>query len=118
MRDVHRVFADRVRLLLEEDEPTFGTWDQDALADERDYGLPDPAEVGTALVERAAEAAAVYASVPEDRWARTGRRVADGTSTPFTVESIGRYHLHDVVHHLWDVSITPGPDPARQPSRT
>ena len=25
----------------------------------------------------------------------------------FTVETIGRYHLHDVVHHLWDVSITP-----------
>ena len=26
--------------------------------------------------------------------------------TVFTVETLGRYHLHDVVHHLWDVRPT------------
>ena len=62
-------------------------------------------------MERAAEAAAVYASVAGDQWQRTGRR---SNGSAFTVESIGRYHLHDVVHHLWDVSITPSPTP---PSR-
>ena len=41
-----------------------------------------------------------------DQWQRTGRR---SNGSAFTVESIGRYHLHDVVHHLWDVSITPAP---------
>lgn len=104
VRDVHRVFAERVRLMLDRDDPEFDSWDQDATAVEEVYGEQDPAEVGTALVERAADAASVYASVHSDQWQRTGRR---GNGAAFTVESIGRYHLHDVVHHLWDVSITP-----------
>ena len=76
VRDVHRIFAERVRLMLDEDDPEFDNWDQDATADEEEYGLQDPASVGTELVERAAEAAAVYASVPDDEWQRTGRRKA------------------------------------------
>jgi hypothetical protein len=42
-----------------------------------------------------------------DQWERPGRR-SDGAR--FTVESIGRYYLHDIEHHLWDVtgSRTPG----------
>jgi hypothetical protein len=43
----------------------------------------------------------VYDSVSDDAWSRPGRR---SNGTVFTVESIGRYHLHDVVHHLWDVT--------------
>ena len=35
-----------------------------------------------------------------DRWDRSGRR-SDGAR--FTVASLGRYHLHDVEHHLYDV---------------
>jgi hypothetical protein len=113
VRDVHRIFAERVRLMLEQDDPEFDNWDQDATAAEQEYGLQDPAVVGTELVERAAEAAAVYASVTGEQWQRTGRRRAgQGDGSAFTVETIGRYHLHDVVHHLWDVSITPGPDTA------
>jgi hypothetical protein len=114
VRDVHRIFAERVRRMLDEDSPEFDNWDQDATAVEEDYSLQDPAEVATELVERAAEAAAAYASVADDGWQRTGRRkAAEGGAgqgnADFTVESIGRYHLHDVVHHLWDVTITPAP---------
>ena len=39
-----------------------------------------------------------------DQWQRTGRR---SNGSAFTVETLGRYHLHDVVHHLWDVGVTP-----------
>jgi hypothetical protein len=106
VRDVHRLFAERVRLMLDEDAPGFDNWDQDATAEQEGYGEQDPGEVGTALVERAAEAAAVYASVSGEQWQRAGRR---STGSQFTIETIGRYHLHDVVHHLWDVSITPSP---------
>ena len=111
VRDVHELFAKRVRLMLDEDDPTFENWDQDATAVEQDYGLQDPSEVGTALVERAAEVAAVYASVEGDQWQRTGRR---SNGSLFTVETMGTYHLHDVVHHLWDVtrSAEPSPVPA------
>ncbi len=106
VRDVHELFAQRVRRMLDEDDPTFENWDQDAAAVEGEYDLQQPGDVGPALVERAAEAAAVYASVEGDQWQRPGRR---SNGSQFTVQSIGVYHLHDVVHHLWDVSISPRP---------
>jgi hypothetical protein len=106
VRDVNRLFAGRVRLMLDQDGPTFDAWDQDAVAEEEEYGLQDPATVGTELVESAAEAAALYASIAGDQWQRSGRR---SDNVAFTVEAMGRYHLHEVVHHLWDVSIGPGP---------
>ena len=109
VRDVHALFAERVRLMLDQDDPTFANWDQDATAVEQAYDLQDPADVGIELVERAAEVAAVYAGVEGEQWQRTGRR---SNGSVFTVETIGRYHLHDVVHHLWDVSITPDRAPA------
>ena len=112
VRDVHRLFAERVQLMLDRGRPRVrrtGTRTRPPL--EEVYGEQDPGEVGTALVERAAEAAAVYASVEDDQWQRTGRR---SNGSRFTVETIGRYHLHDVVHHLWDVSITPS-QPAENP---
>ena len=92
--------------MLDEDDPTFENWDQDATAVEQAYDLQEPGTVGTELVERAAEVAAVYASVEGDQWRRTGRR---SNGSLFTVESMGVYHLHDVAHHLWDVSISPNP---------
>ncbi len=104
VRDVHRILTERARLILDQEDPEFDSWDQDASAIEEVYGEQDAAEVGTALVERAAEAAAVYAAVEGEQWQRAGHR-ADGWSV--TVESLGRIHLHEVVHHLWDVSITP-----------
>jgi len=100
VRDVHAVFADRVRSVLEEDEPRFAGWDQDDAAVEGRYDLQDPAEVAADLIEAAAAVAAAYASVPDRDRGRGGAR-SDGAA--FTVETLGQYHLHDVVHHLWDV---------------
>lgn len=42
----------------------------------------------------------LYDGVPTEAMDRTGFR-SDGSA--FTVGSIARYHLHDVVHHAWDV---------------
>ena len=107
VRDVHELFAERVRLMLDEDDPTFENWDQDATAVEQAYDLQDPGTVGTELVERAAEVAAVYASVEDDQWQRTGRR--SNGSRVHRRDASGVYHLHDVVHHLWDVSTSAEP---------
>jgi hypothetical protein len=104
VRDVHEVFAERVRLMLEQEAPKFANWDQDQTAVERRYDEQDPAVVAVELVERAAEAAAAYARVGPDQWQRAGHR---SNGSAFTVETLGRYHLHDVVHHLWDVGVTP-----------
>ena len=61
----------------------------------------DPAVVAGELTAAGAELASLFAGVSGDGWERTGRR-SDGAS--FTVDSIGRYYLHDIEHHLWDVS--------------
>jgi hypothetical protein len=45
--------------------------------------------------------AAAVDAVSGDEWERTGVR-RDGAR--FTVDSFSRYFLHDIEHHLWDVT--------------
>ena len=100
VRDVHRIFGDRLQLMLSDDNPEFQNWDQDVTAVEDAYGSQDPAVVASELVAAADAVATTYASVSGDEWLRPGRR---SNGSVFTVDTIGRYHLHDVVHHLHDV---------------
>ncbi|MDN4174159.1 maleylpyruvate isomerase N-terminal domain-containing protein [Nocardioides sp. SOB77] len=100
VRDVHRVFAERVALVLGEDGVRFENWDQDATAVEDRYDLQDPATVRVELLAAAEVAAAAYDAVPDDAWARRGVR---SNGSAFTLDTLARYHLHDLVHHLWDV---------------
>lgn len=100
VRDVHRVFAERLHLMLTEDEPLFPNWDQDATAAADRYDLQDPGRVADELADAAAALAAGFAAVRPDQWHRAGRR-SNGSS--FTVTTLGQYFLHDVVHHLHDV---------------
>jgi hypothetical protein len=102
VRDVHRVYGERLRLMLEQDDPQFANWDQDATAVEDRYDAQDPTVVSVELVEAAADVAALYATVADDQWDRPGRR---SNGSVFTVETLGRYHLHDVVHHLHDIGL-------------
>jgi SAM-dependent methyltransferase len=101
VRDVHRVFAGRVHQMLTEDAPSFANWDQDATAVAQEYAAQDPAVVGPELLVAATAVAERYAAVPPGAWPRRGFR-SDGSE--FTVESLGRYHLHDVVHHVHDIA--------------
>ena len=103
VRDVHLIFGERLDLMLEQDEPTFANWDQDVTAVEERYDLQDPAVVGPELVAAAEAVAARYDAIrdaPEETWARRGLR---DNGSEFTVDSIARYHLHDVLHHSHDV---------------
>lgn len=100
VRDVHRVFAERVALMLAEDQPHFDNWDQDETARAARYAEQDPATVDVELVEAAGHAAGVYATVTP---ATAGRRGVRSDGSEFTVESLGLYHAHDVLHHVHDV---------------
>jgi DinB superfamily len=100
VRDVFTVFRGRVELMLDRDGVAFANWDQDATAVAERYDLADPAEVAAALGDNAERLAAVFDAVPPAAWAHEGYR-SDGAR--FTVESIGRYLLHDPIHHLHDV---------------
>ena len=100
VRDVHRVFGERLRLMLAEDDPLFANWDQDETAVRERYAEQDPARVAEELTAAADAVAAAYDAVPGDAWDRRGRR---SNGSHFTVATLGRYHLHDVVHHAYDV---------------
>jgi len=100
VRDVHRVFNERVRLMLAQDEPRFANWDQDATAVADNYGAQDPATVAGELAAAAGAAADSYAGVPADAWHRRGLR---SNGSQFTIASLALYHLHDIVHHAHDV---------------
>lgn len=100
VRDVFRLYRERVELMLAEDDPLFDNWDQDAAAVTDRYDEQDPRTVVTDLVEAAEQLAMVLAQVRKDQWGRPGRR-SDGAS--FRLATISRYMAHDPVHHLWDV---------------
>ena len=100
VRDVFAVFHGRVELMLETDGVAFENWDQDATAVAERYDLADPPEVAATLSDNAERLAEAFSSVPDTAWTHCGVR-SDGSR--FTVESIGRYLLHDPIHHLHDV---------------
>lgn len=101
VRDVFRIFRERLELLEAQDDPLFSNWDQDATAIAERYGEQDPAVVGADLVAAGEALAAAFGAVPADRRDRPGRR-SDGSV--FTVETLARYLVHDPIHHLHDVS--------------
>ena len=100
VRDVHRVFTERLALMLTEDDPLFANWDQDETAVAERYDLQSAPVVAQELAAVAEAAAAAYERVTGDQWDRPGRR---SNGSVFTVTTLGRYQLHDVVHHRWDL---------------
>lgn len=103
VRDCCRIYDERLRLMLTQDDPRYPNWDQDATAVEDDYAAQDPAAVAAELGQAAEALANRFAQVSGDQWRRTGSR-SDGAH--FTVESFVRYFLHDPVHHLYDATRT------------
>jgi DinB superfamily len=101
VRDVHRVYAGRVGRMLDEDDPHYENWDQDATAVEQGYAEQDPSVVAAELAAAGDVLGERFAGVDGKQWHRTGKR-SDGAS--FTVDTISRYYLHDIEHHIWDVT--------------
>lgn len=101
VRDVCRIFDERLQLMLSTADPAFANWDQDETAITERYGEQEPAEVARALTRNAAALAARFDAVGDAEWERTATR-SDGSH--FTVASLGRYLVHDPVHHVFDVT--------------
>ena len=99
-RDVFRVFAERLALMLGSDDPLFPSWDQEETAVAKRYWTADPTRVVAELTADGMALAQAFEQVPNGAWSRRGRR-SDGAR--FTVDSIARYFVHDLVHHLYDV---------------
>jgi hypothetical protein len=101
VRDVFRLYDYRLGLMLNQDDPLYPNWDQDATAVQERYSEQDPARVTQELLEAAQTLAEHFETVTGDAWDRPGRR-SDGAR--FTVETFARYLVHDPVHHLHDVT--------------
>ncbi len=105
VRDVFRLYDERLARMLAEDDPEFANWDQDAAAITDRYGEQDPGVVAEELGVAGDALATRFDAVTGAEWERTGRR-SDGAD--FTVESFARYFVHDPIHHLHDVGAEPG----------
>ncbi|HEY5981140.1 MAG TPA: DinB family protein [Microlunatus sp.] len=101
VRDVYRLFDERLALMLAEDEPTFANWDQDRTALQERYAEQDPEVVADELEVAALSFVARVRALRADQLERRGFR-SDGSE--FTVTTLCQYFLHDVIHHLWDVT--------------
>jgi hypothetical protein len=100
-RDVCRLFAERLDLMLTRDDPQFANWDQDVTAVEDRYWTQGPAAVAGQLRTAAEAIATAFAAVEGAEWNRPGRR---SNGSLFTVDTFARYFLHDLAHHAWDVT--------------
>jgi hypothetical protein len=104
VRDVLRLFDARLQLILTDDDPTFENWDQDETAIRERYADQDPEVVADQLEAAAQSMVEHIRALREDQLGRTGRR-SDGSE--FTAVTLLQYFLHDVIHHLWDVTGQP-----------
>lgn len=99
VRDVLGVFDERVRRTLEEDTPSLGWWDHEAAVVDDGYADEIPVLVAEAIGRNARVLATTFAGVPPDAFARAAVR-REGEH--FTVAGMGRFALHELVHHRHD----------------
>lgn len=98
VRDLLAVMTGRIELMLEQDDPVFEDWGQDAAA--AHYAVADPLEVIEQLGGEARLLARTLDSIDPADAHRGGRR-SDGTG--FSILTLARYTWHDVAHHLYDI---------------
>ena len=101
LRDVCIVFGARLAAMRGTDDPVFANWDQDATALSERYWEQDPLTVSSELAAEGERIAADFDSVGDGEWPRPGRRSNGST---FTVDTLARYFLHDLEHHVHDVT--------------
>ena len=101
VRDVCRVFGGRLQLMLEHDNPQFANWDQDETALTERYWAQDPSLTADECEAAAATIADQFDAVTADQWSRSGTR---SNGSVFTVDTLGRYFMHDLVHHVHDIT--------------
>lgn len=101
VRDVFRLFDERLHLMIDHDGAHFANWDQDKTAIEERYDLQDPDVVAQELAAAGASLASRFAEVSGPTWDHRGIR---SNGSEFTITTFALYLAHDPIHHLWDVA--------------
>jgi hypothetical protein len=103
VRDVLAVQRERVALTLVADEPVYAPMGREERAVAEAYNRQDPAVVLRDLDGNARALAADLAALTPAQWARTG--VYNWPSPgPRTLRWLARHTVHEVEHHLGDVT--------------
>ncbi|ALG84009.1 DinB family protein [Gordonia phthalatica] len=102
VRDVNAVMTERLEMMLQTQPVNFADWDQNSAEAEAGYNAQDPETVADQLEAAAKGFAELYRVVGDDDWARQGMR---SNGSPFTVETLGIYAVHDLEHHRVDVGL-------------
>lgn len=100
VRDVFKLYEYRLGLMINEDRPTYPSWDQNATAITDRYGEQDPATVAAELADAGHSLADAFDRVTPEQWSRTGQR---SDNQQFSVATFAVYMVHDPTHHLWDI---------------
>ena len=102
VRDVYRLFdAGALPRCSTRTTPTFANWDQDETAIKERYGEQDP---GGGCRRAGGGSTDVRRSESGARARPVQRRGIRSDGAEFTVATFIQYFLHDVIHHLWDVT--------------
>jgi hypothetical protein len=100
VRDVYRVFVDRIGLALAADGPTFAPLGNDERAVRLRYGEADVDATLADLTAAAVGLADLVESLPDSAWARTASR---RPGEERNVLWMARQSAHEGRHHLGDV---------------
>lgn len=106
VRDIQRVYGDRILLMLQEENPVFPQFNPD----EGEWGAFNDlsvAELADGIEAQAQRLAGILDDLGPEDWART--MIRDGGSDgvyEFTVAGLASYAVHESQHHLEDANGT------------
>jgi DinB superfamily len=106
VRDIQRVYGDRILLMLEEDNPVFPQFnpDEDAWAG---YNELDRAALADDMAAQAQRLVGILEHLQPEDWSRTMTRDGGGDGVyQFTVAGLASYAVHESHHHLLDANGT------------
>ena len=112
VRDIQRVYGDRILLMLQEESPVFPQFNPD----EGEWGAFNRlgvVELADGIDEQAERLAGILRELHPEDWSRT--MIRDGGSDgvyEFTVAGLASYAVHESAHHLQDADGTLKAGPA------
>ena len=104
VRDIQRAYADRILLMLEDDNPVFPQLNPDEAAWNA-YNRLGPEELADDIEAQARRLASILDTLQPGDWSRT--MIRDGGSDgvfEFTVVGLANYAVHESHHHLLDAN--------------
>lgn len=95
LRDLEPLFISRAQSVIEQDNPTFVTYDVNQLVVDNNYAAQDPAEALAELSANRARMLALFRAAADDQWSRSGVHPVYGPQTLLDI-------LMHVAHHDMD----------------